>query len=775
MREKKDRSFRTDPSISYEIRVSDIQIASHSHEPYIIAFRYTGDNVASRSLGILAGFFEVDIRDEDSAYIVNFLASVAKKEYFANPRRGAIDSFEAALHKVNVALSELVKHGNVSWLGHLHGALILISGNTIHFSVTGDANILLFRDDTLRSISDGLIEEDHEPHPLKTFVEIASGALVSADRIFLCSTSLWNLFTPDDIERHARRLSREALEQFLKTALVNELASAGVILISCENQSQEETPPKPSRPSSAPRRSLENVFSEQPFRAPTTTSKTSNEPEQPLTLPEGEFVDTKTGHIYVQGQDLTEEERPNGFSLWWSVTRENGLISVRQMKEQSMRISRRLKKQLRFSSLVTLQFLARIGRSLARRTRVLIRRSKLWWKARQAEKKTKREEISPVIESAAPSQKLQEFIPERAVLPSTTPSSSFVNSLKDRITFMVEGGLTKTITFLPRLKAFAFLVKERWGKLSSTIKRIVIGIVVLTIALCGSLLFTGENPPVSEVPSMPIETIPAIPKTTQDFPLTEEKSAVLLEPSNTLLSLNENDSLITLLTLDEDVYAVTPQTIIRLSNTERTDTPERIRLAAAMDDLDTLFLITESGKLLGYTPANKRFTESSLPLPSPAAVSQMDAYLTYLYTLDATNGTLYRFPRVEGGFGVPTTWFKEPVVTENNTSFSVNDIVVLGQNNVLHSYSRGVTETSGFETTLYDFTLKNHSIPNESGEIYALDQNFPRIIVWNKTGVLLHQYFSEELRETNLFTLSHDRKLLYHSNTSKISSVALPE
>jgi hypothetical protein len=59
-------------------------------EPFIKVFNYSGENVTASSLGTLVGIFEVAEKSEDSAYIVNFLASVVKKEYFSNPRRGAI-------------------------------------------------------------------------------------------------------------------------------------------------------------------------------------------------------------------------------------------------------------------------------------------------------------------------------------------------------------------------------------------------------------------------------------------------------------------------------------------------------------------------------------------------------------------------------------------------------------------------------------------------------------------------------------------------------------
>ena len=125
MRERKGekpKAFQEYDRVITEIQATRGRNAEH----FIKIFRHESDNVAGASLGVLLGVFEIDDQSEDSKYIVNFLFSVAKNEYFCNPRRGAMESFEAALHKINVALAEIVKHGNIDWLGELHGIIAII-------------------------------------------------------------------------------------------------------------------------------------------------------------------------------------------------------------------------------------------------------------------------------------------------------------------------------------------------------------------------------------------------------------------------------------------------------------------------------------------------------------------------------------------------------------------------------------------------------------------------------------------------------------------------
>ena len=95
-------------------------------KPYAVCFQHLPDNIAREPLGMLAGAMTINDRSEHSAYIVNFLASLAKKEYYGNPRRDAIESFEASLHKINVGLAELAKEGNTEWIGTLDAAICIV-------------------------------------------------------------------------------------------------------------------------------------------------------------------------------------------------------------------------------------------------------------------------------------------------------------------------------------------------------------------------------------------------------------------------------------------------------------------------------------------------------------------------------------------------------------------------------------------------------------------------------------------------------------------------
>lgn len=299
-----------------EKSITEILVAhGRSFEPFIKTFSYTGENITKLGLGTLVGVFEVDEKSEDSAYIVNFLASVAKKEYFSNSRRGAVESFEASLHKINLALAELVKHGNIGWLGKFHGTLGVFEKNNFHFSATGEAKIILLRNNSINDIAFGLASEESHIHPIKTFIEVSSGRLMTGDKVILSAPELFRLFSFEDLRKNALRMDEERFTQFLKTALINELDMTGAIVADIkETQTSpvRQTTQKEKKSETSSQKTIANVFSQAAF----VTDKKEDSVEQSLLQkeapPTSEYIDTKTGHIYIQGN---APEEPSGHPL----------------------------------------------------------------------------------------------------------------------------------------------------------------------------------------------------------------------------------------------------------------------------------------------------------------------------------------------------------------------------------------------------------------------------------------------------------------------------
>ena len=308
-----------------EKTISPILVVNNSSlKPYVELFEYAPENIYQQPLGSLVGFFEVKEFSDESAYVVNFLTSVLKKEYYINPKRPVTESLDSALHKVNMALSELAKHGNVEWLGKINAAICVLEKNNAHFSVSGDAKIFLYRNQGLSEISEDLASDSLEPHPLKTFVNVSSGRLEKNDRMLITSADIFHILPTSEIKKNFQRFEGDKFVQFLKTALSNQIEMIVSIVVEMTEVIPVVTTkalPRKKSPQAA------NAFSEQTFANTSPANNLAQENELAMAMEaeenEQEYTDEKTGHIYIQGETIASQEAAHAqMNLYWDMVKE---------------------------------------------------------------------------------------------------------------------------------------------------------------------------------------------------------------------------------------------------------------------------------------------------------------------------------------------------------------------------------------------------------------------------------------------------------------------
>ncbi len=790
--------------------------SGRSAEPYIIAFHYKSDNVAGKVLGTLFGFFEVEVHDEDAAYIVNFLASVAKKEYFANPRRSVEDGFETMLHKVNVALAEIAKEGNVSWLGHLHGVLGAVSDHEIFFSATGDGVLSLARDDTFRPISDGLAENLAEPHPLKTFTEVASGQLVERDVFLALSPSIWTLFTPDELKKNIARMSAPEFAQFLRTALINELPIAGAVIVRVEAVALPTPQPKKAAEAvPADASLLANVWSRQAFEQARTArlaalkEREDTDTATPAQAPEDEreeYVDRKTGHIYVQGEDDHGSEASEVWKEKLGLTLQALSRSWSAQQDKLRRNMRRARKQSGFFIEEATAFGARLGRSVSRRARSLMRRLREVRAERQRARATAQAEVvatavatESLLTPPMPPSGNQPSWRERwmsrlhaqgawcseawsslrvrfqssrisrptlvlthlgmPTLPERARSLAWIGSL----TSWVARGLNTIATLLRKLASSVTALDPLHAKRQ---RLLIVGVTLIVIAMVLGFLFLGDRATTpgdeaesENAPAMPAAD-PALSAPTATTPEQDEPLATRLSDGRALTA-PYNGPLIAFVRINDLAWGVTRDQIVNIATQESRPTPELIRLATAMDDLDALFLLGESGTLHMYTVANKQFETSTLPLPAGAQVDAIGAYLTYLYVLDRDSRMIYRFPRSEGGFGAPVTWSKESLSLAEDSPLTVGETIALvGEDQSIGLYERGKRSAIAFGETRASVTPSALAFDKASTDLLVLDRTKERVVRYRVDGSLVAQYFHASFKDASTLLMGPGNTLL---------------
>ncbi len=741
-------------------------------KPYAACFQYLPDNIAREPLGMLAGAMTINDRGEHSAYIVNFLASVAKKEYYGNPRRGAIESFEASLHKVNVGLAELAKEGNTEWIGAFDAAICIIERNNLHFSVSGNAKVLLFRDCHLSDISEGLADLN-EDHPMKTFTDVASGKISPGDRLLITTPSLFSALSETELERSANRLSQDQFERLLQTAAINrlDLSASVLITIGTTAEYQQKSAPKKVL---ATVDSVPNAWSYAIFES---SKQQENSVEAGLKEKKAEedHVDNKTGHIYVTGETPNSETNEA-----WERTRillEDFLTSF---KDRSVSLGKN-----------TSFFLANRKCDLYDLSKLLASKIldifRLWREKRTQQESSARitsEETSP--KNSLPSSE-KEMIPvsstdKRGSLFETFPEKSrqmfrsasrFLFPKQQTSHFSTEdrSKISRTLeviseirsTFVVRFaQAFAFL-RRSLDTLSAQKKRpsIRIFIALCSISILGIFLrgFFVENGS-STTPTSPAET-QSLPSETSETTLQDARTHAL-ERVETVRAFQ---AIVNIVRLQETTFVITEDALYNIGpdgkNTAQSVYPDGMKAQSgiSMPALNAILILTKSGIVLFFTPSNNRFAEERYTLPDSDNVIGIAASSTYLYALNRTSNMLFRYPRIKDGFGSATPWFKEPVSIESGTALAVSDSVFLADSSGIRSYFRGKAKAVQFETPVTPLSpteiLITASSAETSSELFVLDGNAGRILQYEaNAGTIVAQDTSDSIKGATHFSVN---------------------
>lgn len=792
-----------------EISASEILVArNRALEPYFHLFSVSPENVAQESLGRIMGVFSVSDRSESSAYIGNAIASVAKKEYFVNPRRGAIESFESTLHRVNLALAELVKDGQTRWMGHLNGAMAIIEKGNIHFSTTGDGTILLYRDGVLSDISDGLASEEASTHPIKTFVEISSGRLVPGDCVLLVSPELFSLFSPRELSQNAKRLiPEEKFAQFLETAMLNGLKAGAALVLSISERKpiERKNEVKRGRVPKAKPGKKSNYFSDVAFREAEQErakafleeelSHATNETAENRTREES---DSRSGTIYVEGEAPPEkEEHPFITDLRWKA--EDLLSSIRGSVTRSIH-------NFRTHSFHSISDHIQSGfYSLIQATKKIFKR--------RISKTTRlaKTEVKPVHDSstqnetgpipridpadilssiqtafgkiAAPGGKIlsdRNLHTERRtgikehgqIVPKTdiaTEIKAFFHRLKP-VVHVLATEITKAASFIARktIKGVKWLFR-RFSGLSKKEQLIAVCVVAFCFTLAGIAFWKGivKNREPEPVPVI-VTDIP-VPV----FPPEGEKNAVLAQPT-AVSGVPEN--MVAPIFLNDSRFIATGTSIFDPTRNKTYTVPSGspVTLASGMNDLGIIFLVTESGDVFSFSPTNGSFMKNAITMPQGLRPAGIGTFLTYLYLLDSGSGNIYRFPRADGGFGDGTLWTRETMGTSVR-AITVSENIYGASSDGVVSFFRG-RPADGFSLELPDSSLSVTAIcanPDMPDTFAILDASGKRIVLYAKNGELLKQYYSESLTDMTACAIGKDGIQFLVSSSSRAMALTL--
>lgn len=775
-------------------------------KPFVEIFISEPENVYQENLGTIAGIFEITDFSEDSSYIVNYLVSIIKKEYFSRPKRGAVESFEAALHKANLALSKLASHGSVSWIGNLNAVCAVFEKNNLHVSQTGSACMLLLRSGMLTNISEGG-EALENSNPLKTFQDVLSGRMEKNDKLIAATSEIFKIFSMEEIKKSALKFSKKNFAQFLNTALVNELERAAALVIDISEKEEVEVQPQPKI-------SAVNAFSQAAFRKsdpPAAVEKTQEEKKEIIEEIKEEFqktkdgfVDQKTGHIYIKDGDISLESQTekteyfsfprekiargtSGFfaSLKGAATAGFSKIKFRKrevleekiaapfaaeekpypdqskiiIKEEEEKISLGQKFMPAFRS--AFEFLKSISLSAKNFLVSKIALPSLYFFRGLWEKyKSKRESSRVSVSMPAFSQAPDEDLPKK--LPDT--ENKLGNFWKNRAPYPEK-------TLRDRLAAFPRLMLPSFSRIKNILENLTLHQKIYAVFFISAILIVPYFI-VKYEKSEEIKTAPVQEEQKIIIPLEQDESVVRIE---NLDSQDLEGGFLSVVNVNGKFFAIGKDKIISLEDNKDYPLPsdfENPDLVSQMDDLNFIFIMKDK-RIIAFSAIARKFQNNNISIPDNAGIVSAKSYLTYLYLLDAKDSQIYRYPRAEGGFGEKTSWLKDTADFSDAKDMAINENVYVTDGKDIYKFFRGKKQGYAISQTATPIVLeKIYTQPNWEN-LYVLDKANSRILKLDKDGKIIAQYYNSEIGNANDFAVDEENNVIYVSDNNSVKSFGI--
>jgi hypothetical protein len=739
---------------SFTILEKDLNVISVLNNPklspFLDIFRHYPENISLQNLGILTGFFRIKDFQEESAYIVNFLSSVLKKEYYANSKKSIESSFDCALRKVNLALSEIAKEGNINWIGEIDGIVCVLEKNNLHFSVCGKAKVFLFRNQQLSEISADMASEEIEPNPLKTFVNVSSGRLEKGDKLIICDDDIFKVFSQEEIKKGANRFPREKFIQFIKTALTNKLDIVGAIVVDIFEKKEEK------KIAQEDHSEVYNVFSKKVFEekkpAPRGLNEILRQEEN------NNYTDEKTGHIYIQ-EGNEEIKKESNFNLFWLSFKENLGDAFYWIKDK------------------TRKRMSLVGRSIAKANRDLATNAKLKLEERRKIRLEKKEEAEKLAAASAAAKAMADKKAiadekaladekERAALASA--NATIVKKEEIAIPAFNEPFLARLAKRKAELerqeteektqdKKAIFATFKRiipdFGKIKelfasfSNKQKLYAGIIIFLILFVPFVFLKLQS--AMKAKPVPPQAEQKVPDARELF--SKEKNIVFLDNLEKLSDLQNPKGL---MFLNEKIIAVNDSKLISRDlsgDIKEISWPEnygKIKDSDPMKDLNLGLFYTDQNKVISYLSATAQLKENNISIPANSKISSLATYLTYAYLLDSESSQIYRYPRAEGGFGEKTNWLKDSIDLSSACCMAIDENVYLINSGLVIKLFKGQKQELNLEPTINPFTPEEIFTDSDTQNLYVLDKENGRIIKYGKDGELLGQYLHEDIKKS---------------------------
>lgn len=748
-------------------------IGDKKFQPFFNVFHFQGANYAEQKLGELFGVIQIFDDSKNSAYLPNVIAQVIKKEFFSDYRRPTEKAFESALHKANLALTDLAQHEIVEWMGRLHSVIGVLNKESFHFTQAGGGRILLIRNKLVSDITRGLDDGEGVGHPIKTFSNISAGNVSTDDKLIFCTETVFESFSWEDLKRHCNAFSSAEFDNLFRATLMSEAQQAGAIVI---NVNEKATQPVPSFKPNV----VENdTIPDQNFFGSAADSKRNPESllapphhqaSPPSTTPStqqstaaSQNATATTSSLQAQStlrQEANQEEYDNQDNINLKHDR-NDVIYIREAEEKPAETAEstdRIKQRLAVFFLAVKTAWKEHWPDIRKK---IIKNSKKSWllikKTAAILLESFRRLVRSLFNKYQARRMYRESIRQKEITSSANIQNNSMHPAKPD-----KPNHIQTISAL----------WEQSLKLRPKYLLAAAGLLVTVIVVY--VIFSRPAPSNEEVTnhpdSLPSSSIPSAnaDSSSMDNPLLEIHSLAAIGTPVIQIAGMKNDLFIL---AQEDSFFRFNLTDNKLSKIDLPIDMRQIKTIARMNDLNLVFLISPTA-VYSYSPVTNKFQTNNIELPTDLDIAKADCYMTYLYLLDKKTNQIFQYPRAQGGFGQKKDWLKKTLDDSSVTDMSIDGSIYISfSNGQVKKYFQW-KEDPTFSFTGSAAIQPSHLVADRENEpAYLLDNRQSKLMEMSPAGAVTKEWHDARLEQAKDFWVEYDKKTAYFidSNNNLLS------
>lgn len=680
------------------------------------------------SLGRLVAVAETEARDGVGNDLLDMVISAIQREYYRDPSRGILPSFESALHQANLVLHDSVDRGVRDWMGYFNVAIGVLAGNVLHISVAGEAMVLLARRARVATISYGL---SHLPitNPLRTFSQVASGAISSRDTIYFGTGAFESLYQETDLSRLSLDHSASTISLRLQQHYRDHGATAPVSVVTVTILPQNIAEPR------------REIFTESPRRRALMPALGSPLPRKPLIIyrsrlrqllaTAGQLLVSIFRYLKTHVWPLVKKGSRRSGNLLVSTSRATGrgVQSLAQRQWQRYRqpknltIPRSPTERLR-QGISSLPISSKIFAILAVVLAIAFVTSLLLLKHKRAED----QQIQRASELLHEARTKQESATTALIYNNRDQARSFLNDATQLADQLATTGLYTTET--QELKTNIQTERDRLQK---------------TLRLAGPTVTT-----VGDFSSL----------------LSARQTQQLFFVDKALYTVNAENNMVVKMELDGKTSIVnqTSQGIGAFTT------------GVALEADKMLILATNEPGVAIFDTKAALLQKQEISLPAADAhLVALAPFGNRLYLYDQTTHNIFGYSKTLRGYSGGTAWLKKPLSGDDVASLAVDGFIyLLHADGSVTKFLKG--DPVDFKTETIDPPIKaaTHLVTNENlKNLYILDPDTKRVIVFNKKGELQQQIYFESAEHLTAIALSADEKTLYTLDGTRVVSAPL--